>query len=101
MTGVLILKFGVLDSDSPNPPSATLRGLYVLAAGVAGIVGGGVAIFFWQVTKYLIGAWGGLALGFYIQCFHNGGLIKPVGLRWLMFIGESTCFSPCIFSAGL
>ncbi|KAH8102526.1 hypothetical protein BXZ70DRAFT_1063314 [Cristinia sonorae] len=82
---VLILKFGVL--PSVNPPSTTVRGLFVLACTVAGVAGGGIAIFFWKAAKYFIGAWGGLAFGWWIQCFRDGGLIHPVGLRWLMYIG--------------
>ncbi|TDL28718.1 hypothetical protein BD410DRAFT_760259 [Rickenella mellea] len=81
----LILKFGVL--SAVNPPNQTLRGLFVLACGVAGVAGGGVAIFFWQQAKYFIGAWGGFAIGLWVQCLRNGGLIRPIGLRWIMYIG--------------
>ncbi|KAI0094952.1 hypothetical protein BDY19DRAFT_988740 [Irpex rosettiformis] len=81
----LILRFGVL--QAVNPPSTTLRGLFVLACTVAGIAGGGVTIFFWKATKYFIGAWGGLAFGLWIQCFRDGGLIHPVGFRWIMYLG--------------
>ncbi|KAN0125067.1 protein of unknown function (DUF4203) domain containing protein [Russula decolorans] len=80
----LIVKFGIL--RSVNPPSSTLRGMFVLSSFVAGVAGGGFAIFFWQATKYLIGAWGGLAFGLWVQCFRDGGLIRPVGIRWLLFI---------------
>ncbi|KAI0320363.1 hypothetical protein OF83DRAFT_1053207 [Amylostereum chailletii] len=82
---VLILKFGVL--DAVHPPSSTLRGMFVLASAVAGIAGGGVSIFFWKVTKYFIGAWGGFALGLWIQCFRDGGLVHSIGLRWILFLG--------------
>ncbi|KAI8980716.1 hypothetical protein BD414DRAFT_464992 [Trametes punicea] len=84
---VLILRFGVIYAI--NPPNKTLRGLFVLSCGVAGIAGGGIAIFFWKASKYLIGAWGGLALALWIQCFRNGGLIGPIGFRWLMYIAVS------------
>jgi hypothetical protein len=82
---VLILRFGVL--QAVNPPSETLRGLFVLSCAVAGIVGGGVAIFFWKGTKYFIGAWGGFAFGLFIQALHDGGLIKPLGFRWALYTG--------------
>ena len=99
---VLILKFGVL--PAVNPPSKTLRGMFVLASAIAGIAGGGIAIFFWKASRYCIGAWGGMhllpsstlyafslrtgfAFALWIQCFHNGGIIKPIGLRWIMYIG--------------
>ena len=52
-----------------------------------GIAGGGISIFFWKAAKYFIGAWGGLALALWIQCFRNGGLIGPIGFRWIMYIG--------------
>ncbi|KAI0033391.1 hypothetical protein K488DRAFT_47717 [Vararia minispora EC-137] len=82
---VLILRFGVL--DAVNPPSRTVRGMFVLASFVAGVAGGGVTIFFWKATKYFIGAWGGFALGLFIQCFRDGGLIRPIALRWILYIG--------------
>ncbi|PVG04871.1 hypothetical protein CPB86DRAFT_778177 [Serendipita vermifera] len=82
---VLILRFGVLQAI--NPPSETIRGLFVLSCAVAGVIGGGIAIFFWKGTKYFIGAWGGFAVGLFIQCLHDGGLIKPIGFRWILFIG--------------
>jgi Domain of unknown function (DUF4203) len=81
----LIVKFGIL--HSVNPPGTTLRGMFVLASFVAGIAGGGFAIFFWKTTKYFIGAWGGFAFGLWIQSFRDGGLLRPIGIRWVMFIG--------------
>lgn len=83
----LIVKFGIL--RSVNPPSTTLRGMFVLSSFVAGIAGGGFSIFFWKTTKYFIGAWGGFAFGLWIQCFRDGGLIRPLGIRWLLFIACS------------
>ncbi|KAK7468785.1 hypothetical protein VKT23_003286 [Stygiomarasmius scandens] len=82
---VLILRFGVLRAI--NPPSKTLRGMFVLACGIAGIAGGGIAIFFWKAARYGIGGWGGFALALWIQCFRDGGLIKTVGFRWILYIG--------------
>lgn len=85
---VLVLRFGVLQAI--NPPSEMLRGLFVLSSVVAGVVGGGISIFFWQGTKYFIGAWGGFALGLFIQCMDDGGVIKPLGFRYLLYIGRSS-----------
>ncbi|KAJ6519711.1 hypothetical protein C8R45DRAFT_1048516 [Mycena sanguinolenta] len=82
---VLILKFGIL--TAVNPPSKVLRGMFVLASAVAGIAGGGISIFFWKVSRYFIGGWGGFALALWVQCLHNGGLIKTIGFRWIFFIG--------------
>ena len=82
---VLILKFGVL--PAVNPPSRTLRGMFVLASAIAGLAGGCIAIFFWKGARYGIGAWGGFAFALWIQCFHNGGVIKSSGLRWILYIG--------------
>ena len=86
---VLIIQFGVLPAI--NPPSKTLRGMFVLASAVAGIAGGGIAIFFWKAAKYFIGAWGGFALGLWVQCLHNGGLIQSVAFRWILYIGNEPC----------
>jgi hypothetical protein len=82
---VLILKFGIL--TAVNPPSKVLRGLFVLASAVAGIAGGGISIFFWKAARYFIGGWGGFALALWVQCFHDGGVIKTIGFRWIFFIG--------------
>jgi hypothetical protein len=83
---VLILKFGVL--AAVNPPSKTLRGMFVLASSIAGVAGGGIAIFFWKAARYGIGAWGGFAFALWIQCFHDGGVIKAIGYRWILYIGQ-------------
>ena len=85
-TLVLILRFGVLDAI--NPPSKTLRGLFVLSCAVAGFIGGGVAVLIWKLARYAVGGWGGFALGLWIQCFRVAGLIRPIGFRWLFYIGE-------------
>ncbi len=89
----LIIRFGVL--EAVNPPSETLRGLFVLSCVVAGVIGGGVAIFFWQQTKYFIGSWGGFAVGLFIQALHDGGLIDPLGWRWALYMGTSRSFGVC------
>lgn len=83
----LILKFGVL--EAVNPPNDKIQGVFVLACVVAGIAGGGIAIFFWQQAKYFIGGWGGFAIGLWVQCFRDGGLIRPIGFRWILYIGKS------------
>ena len=83
---VLIIRFGVI--NSVNPPSETLRGLFVLSSAVAGLIGGGIAVLVWKLARYAVGAWGGLALGLWIQCFHAGGIIHPIGFRWLFYIGK-------------
>ncbi|KAJ3490186.1 hypothetical protein NLJ89_g11459 [Agrocybe chaxingu] len=82
---VLILKFGILPAI--NPPSRTLRGMFVLSCTIAGFIGGAIAIFFWKGTRYGLGFWGGFALALFIQSLHNGGLIKNIGYRWIFFIG--------------
>ncbi|KAF8213159.1 hypothetical protein K438DRAFT_1915348 [Mycena galopus ATCC 62051] len=93
---VLILKFGIL--TAVNPPSKVLRGLFVLASAVAGIAGGGISIFFWKAARYFIGGWGGFALALWLQCFHDGGVIKTIGFRWIFFIviGFVLCTIPKI-----
>lgn len=88
---VLILKFGVM--DQVHPPSTTLRGLFVLSCAVAGGAGGAITIFFWKLSRYLIGGWGGFALALFVQCFRNGGLIRGVAYRWIMYISEFSSHS--------
>jgi len=82
---VLILKFGVLPAI--NPPTQTLCGMFVLSATIAGFAGGAIAIFFWKAARYGIGAWGGFAFALWIQSFHNGGVIRSMSLRWILYIG--------------
>lgn len=60
--------------------------MFVLSSFVAGVAGGGFTIFFWKTTKYFIGAWGGFAFGLWVQSLRDGGLIRPIGVRWVMFI---------------
>lgn len=59
----------------------------MLASVIAGAAGGLIAIFWWKASQYFIGAWGGFAFGLWIQCFRDGGLIGPIGYRWIMYIG--------------
>ena len=92
---MLILKFGVL--DQVNPPSKTLRGLFVLSCAVAGGAGGAITIFFWKLSRYLIGGWGGFALALFIQCFRDGGLIRAIAFRWILFIGKFGTLEPSPF----
>jgi len=94
----LIIRFGVL--EAVTPPSETLRGLFVLSCVVAGVIGGGVAIFFWQQTKYFIGSWGGFTVGLFIQALHDGGLIDPLGWRWVLYMGTSNSFGVSINVSG-
>lgn len=96
---VLIFKFGVI--PAVHPPSNTVRGMFVLSSVVAGVAGGAIAIFFWKGARYGIGAWGGFAFALWIQCFRSGGIIRPIGFRWILYIGNlarfisffSYCFS--------
>ncbi|KAG9006291.1 hypothetical protein FRB93_008780 [Tulasnella sp. JGI-2019a] len=81
---VLILKFGV--QQEVHGPTIKLQGLFFLACVVAGVAGGGVAIFWWKGARYFVGCWGGFALALYVQCFHNGGVIRPLGFRWLFYV---------------
>jgi len=60
--------------------------MFVLSSFIAGIAGGAIAIFFWKGARYGIGAWGGFAFALWVQCFHNGGVIKTIGLRWVLYI---------------
>ncbi|EEB89983.1 hypothetical protein MPER_11869, partial [Moniliophthora perniciosa FA553] len=82
---VLILKFGVL--PAVNPPSKTVRGMFVLASAVAGIAGGAISIFFWKAARYGIGGWGGFSLALFINCLSSGGVVKPIGYRWVLYMG--------------
>ncbi|KAG8914118.1 hypothetical protein FRC01_004217 [Tulasnella sp. 417] len=93
---VLIIRFGVL--QGVKPPTIKLQGLFLLASAIAGIIGGGIFIFFWKGTRYVVGAWGGFALALWIQCFRAGGIIKPVGFRWFFYVAIGMIgFVACTF----
>jgi len=95
---VLIFKFGVIPAI--HPPSKAVRGMFVLASVIAGIAGGAIAIFFWKGARYGIGAWGGFAFALWIQSFRNGGIIRPIGYRWILYIGNHVFLpSSALFSS--
>lgn len=97
----IILKLGVEEREEQqlSLPSSKLRGLYLFACIVAGFCGGAIAIFFWQATKYMIGAMGGFVFAMWIQAMRHSGLVRPIGFRWLMYIGAE--FRPLSFSSPL
>ena len=80
------MHFGV--ENVIDPPTETMRGLFLLSSVVAGFIGGTLAVFFYNQAKYFVGAWGGFLIGMWVQCFHEGGLIQPIGFRWILYIGE-------------
>ncbi|GMK57481.1 hypothetical protein CspeluHIS016_0403150 [Cutaneotrichosporon spelunceum] len=82
---VIILSFGVtpaLEPPSPKPPSDAMRGLYLLAMGIACIVGAGLGIFFFTFAKYWVGAVGGFCFGWFLLALRKGGLVRNTGPRW-------------------
>ncbi|KIR68578.1 hypothetical protein I312_100331 [Cryptococcus bacillisporus CA1280] len=86
-TLVMILRFGVepnLAPPSPHPPSATLRGLYLLACLISSFIGAGLGIFFFNFTKYAISAAGGFTFGWFLLALRQGGLITSVVGRWAL-----------------
>ena len=62
--------------------------MFVLSCVVAGVAGGAISIFFWKGARYGIGAWGGFAFALWVQSFRNGGVIRPIGYRWILYIGN-------------
>jgi hypothetical protein len=83
----LILHFGVAIPE--NPPSATLRGMFVLIAFVVGAVTGGIAIFFWSLSKYFISLAGGFAFAWFILGLREDGLIANEVWRWVLLVGTA------------
>ncbi|ORY28458.1 hypothetical protein BCR39DRAFT_468244 [Naematelia encephala] len=84
-TLVLILRFGVqpnLQPPSPNPPSTTLRGLYLLACIISSSLGAALGIFLFNFAKYWVSAAGGFAFGWFLLATRSGGLIDSVLGRW-------------------
>ncbi|PWN49379.1 hypothetical protein IE53DRAFT_147886 [Violaceomyces palustris] len=81
----IILKVGV--EQAVNDPSKGIRGLFLLASVIAGAIGGALAIVFWQGAALLVAGLGGFSLGLFLQALRSGGLIAPIGLRFILYIG--------------
>lgn len=93
---VLIIRFGVL--EGVKPPTVKLEGLFLFASAIAGIIGGAIFIFFWKGTRYLVGAWGGFVFALWIEAFRAGGVIRPIGFRWFLYIAFAMIgFVACTF----
>jgi hypothetical protein len=71
-----------LQPPSPSPPSTTLRGLYLLACIVAGFIGAGIGIFFFNISKHFVAAAGGFAFGWFLLALKSGGLLTSMLGRW-------------------
>lgn len=71
-----------LQPPSPNPPSQTLRGLYLLACIVATFIGAGIGVFLFNIAKYSVSAAGGFTFGWFLLEVQAGGLITSVLGRW-------------------
>lgn len=81
----VILKVGVI--PSLYDPSAGLRGAYLAASLVGGIIGGILCIIFNTVASFLTAGLGGLAFGLFLQATRSGGLIRTEGFRFCLYFG--------------
>ena len=86
----IILKVGV--EPAINPPSKAIRGLFLVAAVIAGAVGGIISVVFWRGAGLLACGLGGFFFGLFLQAVRSGGLIRPVGLRYILYIGFYALF---------
>ena len=86
----IILKVGV--EPAVNPPSKGIRGLFLVAAVVAGAVGGIISIVFWRGAGLFACGLGGFFFGLFLQAVRPGGLIRSVGLRYILYIGLYAVF---------
>lgn len=86
----VILKVGV--EKAVFDPSDTVRGLFLLAALLAGSLGGAVGIFWWSGALLLATSLGGLAFGLFVQALHTDGVLQGLN-RWWLYIGCIVGFS--------
>ncbi|TKY90426.1 hypothetical protein EX895_000424 [Sporisorium graminicola] len=86
----IILKVGV--EPAVNPPSKAIRGLFLVAAVIAGAVGGIISIVFWRGAGLLACGLGGFFFGLFLQAVRSGGLIRPIGLRFILYVGMYAVF---------
>ncbi|KAE8245388.1 hypothetical protein A4X13_0g5950 [Tilletia indica] len=89
-----ILSLGV--EKGVKPPSATVRGLFLLACLIAGIIGGVMFVLFYTFAAFVVCGLGGFALGLWLQALKSNGLIEPLGLRWVLLASCTASF----FAAG-
>lgn len=71
-----------MQPPSPQYPSTTLRGLYLLACVIASLFGAAIGIFFFNFSKYWVSAAGGFVFGWFLLATREGGLIQSVLGRW-------------------
>ncbi|PWZ02875.1 hypothetical protein BCV70DRAFT_7645 [Testicularia cyperi] len=86
----IILKVGVVPAI--NPPSRGIRGLFLVASVIAGVIGGALSILFWRGAGLMASGLGGFFFGLFLQAVRSGGLIHPVGLRYILYIGLYAVF---------
>lgn len=71
-----------LQPPSPNPPSTTLRGLYLLACIISSFFGAAIGVFFFTFAKHWVSAAGGFAFGWFLLATRHGGLVSSTLGRW-------------------
>ena len=81
----VILKVGVI--PSLYDPSSGLRGVYLVASLIGGIIGGILCIVFNTAGSFLTAGLGGLAFGLFVQATRSGGLIRTMGFRFFLYFG--------------
>lgn len=87
LTLVLAVHFGV--SVPENPPSATMRGVFILVGAVVGGLAGSVAILIAGWARFGLTFIGGWSVAWWILSFGQGGLINALWGRWVLFAGAS------------
>lgn len=87
VAAVIAIHFGVAVPE--NPPSATMRGIFVLVAVVAGALAGSVAVLMARWTRYGMGFIAGFAIGWWILSFRDNGLIDVSWGRLVLLLGQS------------
>ncbi|GAA5867880.1 hypothetical protein JCM1840_003473 [Sporobolomyces johnsonii] len=87
IVALLILHFGVVPRVSP--PESTTRGLYLLGSLAAGIICGAFCVLFQRGGQLLVGSLAGAAIALALLCTRSSGLIRPVGLRYVLILALS------------
>ncbi|KAL9940253.1 hypothetical protein V8E36_000958 [Tilletia maclaganii] len=85
-----ILSLGV--EKGIKPPSPGVRGLFLLASVIAGVVGGVLFILFHTWAAFAVCGLGGFAVGLWFQALRSDGLIPHLGLRWILLAGCTAVF---------
>ncbi|GAA5852923.1 hypothetical protein JCM3766R1_004897 [Sporobolomyces carnicolor] len=90
VVGLLIVHFALVGRETG--PKSVIRGVFLLASIVAGLVSGAFCFLFHRAGELLESSLAGFVLGATVLCTRSDSLIRPVGLRYILLLALSAVF---------